>query len=96
MPILYYKARTNSKMIDRSDQDNSIYDWKDNAFLVQAIEEKLNKQLDLDDDQIFYEEYIRDPKIQNKDWPYRPDTYLLISAGADGEYGTRDDITNFK
>jgi len=28
--------------------------------------------------------------------PYRPDTYILISAGWDGEYGTGDDITNYK
>jgi len=28
-------------------------------------------------------------------WPYRPDSYILISAGADGYYGTADDITNF-
>ncbi len=27
--------------------------------------------------------------------PYRRDTYLLISAGADGIYGTSDDVTNF-
>jgi len=27
--------------------------------------------------------------------PYRRDSYLLISAGADGRYGTTDDITNF-
>ncbi|MBN2590619.1 MAG: hypothetical protein JXA96_12215 [Sedimentisphaerales bacterium] len=27
--------------------------------------------------------------------PYRPDSYLLISAGADGHYGTYDDICNF-
>ena len=30
-----------------------------------------------------------------KPWPYRPDSYILISAGADGLYGTADDITNF-
>lgn len=30
-----------------------------------------------------------------KPWPYRPDSYILISAGADGLYGTNDDITNF-
>ncbi|MHC4113921.1 MAG: prepilin-type N-terminal cleavage/methylation domain-containing protein [Planctomycetota bacterium] len=28
-------------------------------------------------------------------WPCRPDSYLLISAGLDGLYGTADDITNF-
>ncbi len=29
-------------------------------------------------------------------WPYKPDSYLTISAGEDGIYGTMDDITNFQ
>jgi len=37
---------------------------------------------------------IRDPKVTQYPWPYRPDTYILISAGADGFYGTADDIHN--
>jgi len=37
---------------------------------------------------------IRDPKVPTP-WPYRPDSYILISAGADGLYGTADDICNF-
>ncbi len=28
--------------------------------------------------------------------PFKPDSYLLISAGWDGLYGTRDDVTNFQ
>ncbi|MHC5074858.1 MAG: hypothetical protein ACYTFM_00305, partial [Planctomycetota bacterium] len=28
-------------------------------------------------------------------WPHRPDSYILISAGMDGLYGTPDDIFNF-
>jgi len=28
--------------------------------------------------------------------PYKPDTFILMSAGFDGEYGTNDDITNFQ
>ncbi len=28
--------------------------------------------------------------------PYNPDSYILINAGVDGQYGTEDDITNFK
>jgi len=28
-------------------------------------------------------------------WPHRPDSYILISAGWDGLYGTSDDIFNF-
>jgi type II secretory pathway pseudopilin PulG len=38
---------------------------------------------------------IRDPKVTAKPWPHRPDSYILISAGADGLYGTSDDIRNF-
>jgi prepilin-type N-terminal cleavage/methylation domain-containing protein len=30
-----------------------------------------------------------------KVWPRRPDTFLFISAGKDGVYGTSDDVTNF-
>jgi hypothetical protein len=29
------------------------------------------------------------------EWPVNADSYVLISAGADGLYGTADDITNF-
>ena len=32
---------------------------------------------------------------QGKVWPRRPDTYLFISAGKDGVFGTGDDIRNF-
>ena len=38
---------------------------------------------------------IRDSKISSGDKPYRADSYILMSAGFDGEYGTRDDIYNF-
>ena len=44
--------------------------------------------------QAFYN-IIRDPKISSGDRPYRADSYILISAGFDGEYGTSDDIYNF-
>ncbi|UCG57858.1 MAG: hypothetical protein JSU70_23705 [Phycisphaerales bacterium] len=39
--------------------------------------------------------YIQDPKVTTRPWPYKPDSYILISAGMDGIYGTGDDITNF-
>jgi len=28
--------------------------------------------------------------------PYRKDTFILITAGKDGLYGTSDDVTNFQ
>ena len=38
---------------------------------------------------------IRDTKIPSVARPYNPDTYILISAGPDGYYGTADDIHNY-
>ncbi|MGD0551650.1 MAG: prepilin-type N-terminal cleavage/methylation domain-containing protein [Sedimentisphaerales bacterium] len=38
---------------------------------------------------------IRDPRIPSIARPYNPDTYILISAGPDGYYGTADDIHNY-
>jgi len=88
-PILYYRADTSGKMI------RTIYDAEDNLPLI------FTKQVaDFPRDHplrragIFYD-YIKNPKITARDWPYRPDSYILISAGADGLYGTPDDITNF-
>lgn len=39
--------------------------------------------------------YIEDTKNASKITPQKADSYLLISAGADGIYGTADDIANF-
>jgi type II secretory pathway pseudopilin PulG len=36
-----------------------------------------------------------DPSADTPLRPVNPDSYLLISAGVDGRYGTNDDITNF-
>ena len=38
---------------------------------------------------------IRDTKVPSVARPYNPDTYILISAGPDGFYGTADDIHNY-
>jgi type II secretory pathway pseudopilin PulG len=37
--------------------------------------------------------YLGDPSFTNQ--PRQKDQYVLISAGSDGIYGTKDDITNF-
>jgi type II secretory pathway pseudopilin PulG len=42
----------------------------------------------------FYD-ITRDDKISTGDRPVRADSYILMSAGFDGEYGTKDDIYNF-
>lgn len=93
-PILYYKADASKKIIEE------IYNCNDNDAIVQ-IKERADGGGSLhplgwpnNNFQFFYD-YIRDPKISARVWPYRPDSYILISAGADGLYGTNDDIRNF-
>ena len=104
-PILYYRANTSSKSLSYTPGSPNcgelIYNARDNFPLI-----NLGKLADwskpsaarrrhvLEDFSFFYE-YIRDPKITARPWPYRPDSYILISAGPDGEYGTADDICNF-
>jgi len=102
-PILYYKANTASKTIDIANMANlheNIYNSRDNAALVglgrlaDTANSGTKRQHPLVDFTYFYG-YIRDTKVHARNWPYRPDSYLLISAGADGLYGTDDDICNF-
>ncbi len=88
-PVLYYRAKTSEKDITR------IYDVLDNAALVEAKQQADNRVHPLADPAFFYEKYIRNPKITARPWPYRSDSYILISAGSDGLYGTGDDICNF-
>ncbi|MCK5226004.1 MAG: prepilin-type N-terminal cleavage/methylation domain-containing protein [Planctomycetes bacterium] len=94
-PILYYRADTSTKVAA------DIYDYTDNSPLIALDKVKENdSESDVDHaltDPNFYSNGIGgiyDSQI-TIDWPYRPDSYILISAGADGLYGTRDDITNF-
>jgi prepilin-type N-terminal cleavage/methylation domain-containing protein len=46
-------------------------------------------------DQKIYEATYDEATKTGRRWPYRPDSYILISAGVDGLYGTNDDICNF-
>ncbi len=91
-PILYYRANTSGKTI------REIYNAQDNDVLIQIKQQTDNMEQPLSRPagpfQYFYD-YIRDPKISARPWPYRPDSYILISAGVDGIYGTSDDIRNF-
>ncbi len=101
-PILYYRANTFLKRI------RGVYNVYDNDTLVvmkQQADGRLHPLADTTNQyQFFYGPvnptvgivgYIQDPKIEARVWPYRPDSYILISAGADGLYGTPDDIRNF-
>jgi prepilin-type N-terminal cleavage/methylation domain-containing protein len=104
-PILYYKANTSSKILvnNVSMFGNNIYNIRDNGVLIALGTITEGRQHPLENSDIFYSSVggIVDPKVivdptdPQKLWPYRPDSYILISAGADGLYGTSDDICNF-
>lgn len=103
-PVLYYRANTSKMtMMAGGNSYDQRYDSEDNFMLI-----AMKKAIDLTNDPLavppgnyFYSpEYkILDPKIPTTTlpggWPHRPDSYILISAGVDGLYGTADDITNF-
>ncbi|MHC4646656.1 MAG: type II secretion system protein [Planctomycetota bacterium] len=94
-PILYYRANTSAS--------HRIYNIVDNDYIVRTKagdDQKLHPlQMGPGPDNYFYE-YIQDlrvwdPTVPDVVYPYRPDSYLLITAGPDGIYGTGDDIRNF-
>lgn len=102
MPILYYKAKSNKIEHNTSGGTNNIFDFLHNN----SISENLNapwdtsKPQELGDNKFYSNEYIANKNFQNPSassnyLPYNKDSYILISAGRDGLYGTDDDIFNF-
>jgi type II secretory pathway pseudopilin PulG len=106
MPILYYKANTANRVHDPNlannmsvkDSQGNVYNYYDNQQLV-----ALGKPWDtgttttahkLADPFRFYRN-TESEKIITTHRPSRADSYILISAGWDGEYGTADDVCNF-
>ncbi len=108
-PILYYRANVSSKQMiynptGMNKFEDNIYNVQDNGNLVALgkVKDGSPHRLDINlNPGVFYSSDggVIDPKVPAPagmvGWPYRPDSYILISAGADGVYGTGDDITNF-
>jgi type II secretory pathway pseudopilin PulG len=103
-PILYYKANTSSKMLSclPLNAPNSMYNYLDNQALLNlgvlpnaSTPNKLATNMYFCDPNYKIAD-TRVPALQTGErWPNRPDTYILISAGADHQFGTNDDILNF-
>lgn len=105
MPILYYKASASNHYHSQVDADagNSIYDYADNHLLVESLsvpdsDAAQEHTLFIDPQVTFYDSttwstiyYLGEDVVV----PYRTDSYILLSAGFDGEYGTYDDVYNF-
>jgi len=98
MPILYYRADQSGTTHDLDNPDNleNIYTYKDDeALLLLGVPGMPAKTHPLADPKRFYLN-TQSSQIFLKPRPYRADTFILISAGLDGLYGTTDDICNFE
>ena len=106
-PILYYKANVTSKTNNLT-TGTVVFDFYDNQAIVQLEPIKTQSEAHNYNANVlppginaipnFYEA-IANPQVPqplpNVTVPYKRDSYILISAGYDGLYGTHDDITNF-
>ena len=110
MPILYYRAHTQfvqQDLNDPMDIQNDIYYYFDNYHLLDlGTAEQTPQRHPLaqqqgtftNQDLEAFEEMIVNPQVFEAAGikrPYRAGSYILVSAGKDGLYGTADDITNF-
>ena len=107
LPILYYKADTSGNYHDpntypptRTSNNGNIYNGYDNMDLVllgKPWEKSSTTKTvhNLASINTFYDR-TQNNQITTSIRPYLEDSYILISAGYDGIYGTDDDITNFK
>lgn len=109
-PILYYRADSTLKKFDVTGippGSGNIYNFRDNFPLIQVADSAdgtppppWDHPLNTFGGLYFYNQLYKivDQKILSATgmpWPHRPDSYILISAGVDGRYGTPDDICNF-
>jgi hypothetical protein len=98
MPVLYYKAYTSKKSHDLNNPDNpdNIYNYKDNhALLALGVPGQPGKKHPLFEDPTIFYKMTKDQRSTSTNTPIRADSFIMISAGKDGLYGTQDDILNF-
>jgi len=102
-PILYYRARTNFSQQNYTIDGawaNDIYNYDDNLNLINLGMPNDGTQFSVEtssngDPYENFENMIINQNVQTIRRPYRADSYILISAGKDGDFGTGDDVFNF-
>ena len=103
MPILYYRAR---RIYTQQDEDDTleiaddIYYYPDNQNLLELgmpEDENIDHVISdgIGNDYLEFQNMIINTQVTQIKRPYRADSYILISAGKDGMYGTPDDQFNF-
>lgn len=104
MPILYYRARTIYTLQDSQDaggMDDDVFDFRDNRLMLSLQAVGTPALAGPAFIAAEFDEMIFNPQIKAASGalgvqrPYNAKTYILMSAGKDGVYGTPDDIFNF-
>lgn len=98
MPILYYRADTSKTghNVDDPDSPDNIYNYKDNQKLLSlGVSGKSQKRHPLFKDPGLFYKMTRNNSITTASIPHHEVSFIIISAGRDGLYGTEDDIFNF-
>jgi hypothetical protein len=102
MPVLYYRADTSKMSNDANNPGNpdNIYNYMDNQDLLgmglpssPTTMPPLYQGTSGIAGQVFYQNIQDNTSLIPR--PYNKDSYILISAGWDGIYGTKDDVYNF-
>ncbi len=81
-----------------TDNGGNIYNFLDNVELLSLDPPNAaagSNPYPLTDPGRFYQNTLSD-KVTTVRRPFNSDTYILISAGYDAQYGTADDIMNFE
>jgi prepilin-type N-terminal cleavage/methylation domain-containing protein len=105
MPVLYYKADPSKLSHDANNPTlpDNIYNFDDNWALTalgcpwepaQTTVQPLWDAASAIPGKLFYQ-ITQNDKVTSTPRPHNEDGYILISAGYDGLYGTRDDVYNF-
>ena len=96
-PILYFKANRKSREFHRDSSgygSDWIYNYDDNADVIDLGTIKDQAVVhDMDADNFYLSISDLNAPV---DSPMNENTFILISAGYDGIYGTKDDVTNIK
>jgi prepilin-type N-terminal cleavage/methylation domain-containing protein len=102
MPILYFRANTSNTLFKPSNltlipfdtSQDAVYNINENyPFLSYWAPWGSGVSHLMTDRNIFYQR-IANPNFTSPQRPYRNDSFILLSAGPDGLYGTSDDVYN--
>jgi len=107
MPVLYYKADSSKLNHDSitppvaGGSNTNIYNFDDNYAITalgcpwEASPPPAGPAHPMQTDPLVFLKAITNTKVTSTPRPHNEDGYILMSAGWDGLYGTRDDVYNF-